>query len=273
MTSVLKPQTSAVNAPLWGSRARDWADLQEGQCRPVYLAAYERLGLGADWTHLDVGCGAGMAAQLSAARRASVWGLDATPRLLEIAQERVPSAEFLLGDLEALPYPDDRFDLVTGFNSFQYAGNPGVALGEAKRVARPGGQVLIMTWGEPEAVEAASLIWALGPLIWALGPLMPPPPPGAPGPFALSDEAALRAFAAGAGLEPLEVFDVPSPWHYPDRATALRAQMSSGVAARAVSHSGVEGVQAAYGRALEPYRQPDGSYTIGASFRCLTARA
>ena len=266
MISELRSQTSAVNAPLWGSRARDWAELQEGQCRPVYQAAFERLGLGAGWTHLDVGCGAGMAAQLSAGRGASVRGLDASPNLLAIAQERLPSAEFLLGDLEALPYADDSFDLVTGFNSFQYAGNPGVALAEAKRVSRPGGQVLIMTWGEPERMEAAFLIRALG-------PLMPPPPPGAPGPFALSDETALHAFASGAGLEPLEVFDVPSAWHYADLRTALRAQLSSGVAARAIAHTGEEAVQAAYSRALEPFRQPDGSYIIEASFRCLTARA
>ena len=195
-----------------------------------------------------------------------VYGLDASPDLLAVARERLPFAEFLVGDLEALPYPDDSFDLVTGFNAFQYAGNMGVALAEAKRVARPGGQVLIMTWGEPEGMEPASLIRAVG-------PLMPPPPPGAPGPFALSDETALRTFAGGAGLEPLEVFDVPSPWHYPDLTTALRAQLASWVAARAIAHSGEGTVQAAYSRALEPFRQPDGSYLISASFRCLTARA
>ncbi|GAA4014419.1 class I SAM-dependent methyltransferase [Deinococcus rubellus] len=266
MTSEPRPRTAAVNAPLWGSRARDWADLQEGQCRPVYLAAYERLGLSAGCDHLDVGCGAGMAAQLAAERGASVRGLDASPNMLAIAQERVPTAEFLEGDLEVLPYADDRFDLVTGFNSFQYAGNPGIALGEAKRVTRPGGQVLIMTWGEPEEMEAASVVRTFG-------PLLPPPPPGAPGPFALSDEVALRAFATGAGLEPLEVFDVPLLWHYANLSTALRAQLSAGVAVRAINHSGEEAVQTAISRAMEPYRQPDGSYTIGASFRCLTARA
>lgn len=265
MMSELKPRTAAVNAPLWGSRARDWTE-QEGQCRPVYLAAYERFGLSAGWTHLDAGCGAGMAAQLSAGRGALVRGLDASPKLLAIARERVPSAEFLEGDLEALPYPDDTFDLVTGFNSFQYAGNPSVALSEAKRVARPGGLVLIMTWGEPEGMEAASLVRTFG-------PLMPPSPPGAPGPFALSNEAALRAFASGVGLEPLEVFDVPLPWHYADLCAALRGQLSAGVAARAINHSGEEAVRTAISRALEPYCQPNGSYTIGASFRCLTARA
>jgi hypothetical protein len=115
-------------------------------------------------------------------------------------------------------------------------------------------------------MEAASLLAALR-------PLLPPPPPGAPGPFALSDENALRAFATAAGLDPAEVFDVDSPWQYPDLAVALRGLRSSGVAARAIESHGEEVVDSAHSRALLPFRQANGSYTIGASFRCLLARA
>ncbi len=86
---------------------------------------------------------------------------------------------------------------------------------------------MIMTWGKPEGMEAATLLAALR-------PFLPPPPPGAPGPFALLDEAALRGFAAGAALESVEVFDVDSPWRYPDLSTALRGLSSSGVAVRAI---------------------------------------
>jgi len=99
----------------------------------------------------------------------------------------------------------------------------------------------------------------------------PPPAPGAPERFALSDEAALCAFAAGAGLESAEVFDVDSPWRYPD--LALRGLKSSGVAARAIEHAGEEAVDAALARALAPFRRPDESYRVGATFRCLVARA
>jgi hypothetical protein len=60
--------------------------------------------------------------------------------------------------------------VVTGFNAFQYAGNPA----EARRLTRPGGTVAIMTWGNPDGMEAALLVAAIR-------PLMPPPPPGAPG--------------------------------------------------------------------------------------------
>src|ERR1700733_13336577 len=51
--------TSAVNGRLWGSAAADWAAIQEGTCRPVYEAVFERVGLKAGARYLDVGCGTG----------------------------------------------------------------------------------------------------------------------------------------------------------------------------------------------------------------------
>ena len=203
-----KPTTSKMNGRLWGTRAQDWADFQEGTARAVYEAVLERTRVESGTRYVDIGCGAGMAAQIAASRGAEVSGIDAADALLAIARSRVPGADFQQGDLEALPFADQWFDVVTGFNSFQYAGNPVVALTEARRMTKPDGSVIIMTWGNPEGMEAASLVAALR-------PLMPTPPPGAPGPFALSDEAALRQFAAGAGLDPVEVFDVDSPLFMP----------------------------------------------------------
>ena len=266
MATDQKPRTAEINSGLWGAQARDWADIQEGTCRPVYLAAFDRAGLKPDTTYLDVGCGAGMALQIAAEQGAKVTGIDAADNLLAIARTRVPNGDFQVGELENLPLPDNTFDLVTGFNSFQYAGNPIVALAEAKRVAKPSASVVVVTWGMPEGMEAASLLAALR-------PLLPPPPTGAPGPFALSDEAALRAFAIAAGLDPVEVFDIDSPWRYPDLPTALRGLKSSGVSARAIGNSSEEAVDAAHSEALAPFRHSDGSYRIGATFRCLLANA
>ena len=62
-------------------------------------------------------------------------------------------------------------------------------------------------------------------------------------------------------------------WQYSDLATALRGLKSHGGAARAIERSGEEAVDSAHSLALAPVRQPDGSYRIGASFRCLLARA
>ena len=132
-------------------------------------------------------------------------------------------------------------------------------------MTRPGGTVVIMTWGNPDGMEAASLVAAVR-------PLMPPPPPGAPGPFALSDEQALRRFAADAGLIPGELFDVDSPFVYLDEATAIRGLNAAGVPARAMETSSEQAVTDAHAKAIAPFRQPDGSYVIKATFRCLLAQ-
>jgi SAM-dependent methyltransferase len=260
-----KPKTGQLNGRLWGERARDWADLVEPMTRPVYVAVFERISMGAQTNYLDVGCGSGLAAQLAAERGAKVNGVDAAENLLAIARSRVPAGQFHVADLEELSFTDKTFDVVTGFNSFQYAANPDAALAQAKRVAKPGGTVVIVTWGKPEGMQYATLMGALKAIV-------PPPPPGTPGPFALSDEHALRQFAAKAGLEPKEVIDVDTPFHYADLSTALRGLTSSGNAIRAAELSSDDAVRKAYSDALEQFRQPDGRYRIGATFRCLFTR-
>jgi SAM-dependent methyltransferase len=214
-----------VNGRLWNARARDWADIQERQVRPAFETVLERAGVGSGTRYLDVGCGAGLALQLAAIAGADVAGIDAASALLEIARERVPAGQFHLGDLEELPFKAETFDLVTGFNSFQFAANPAIALAEARRVVRPGGTVAVVTWGQPDGMEAVALLDALR-------PLLPTPPPGSPGPFALSDEATLRASAARACLIPDTVFDVNCLFFYPDQDTALRGLNSAGAAVR-----------------------------------------
>lgn len=256
--------TSQANGRLWGARARDWAEVQEGQFAAAYHAVLAHAKVGPGTHHLDAGCGAGMATALSASLGAAVSGLDASDALLEIARERTLGGDFRQGDLEALPFDDDSFDVVTGFNSFQYASDAAQALREAGRVTRPGGKIVIMTWGDPAGMEAAGHIAALR-------PLLPPPPPGAGGPFALSQEASLRAFAKAGGLTPLEVVDVDAPWHYPDLATALRGMSSSGVAVKAAEHSGEDALRSAMAEFLKPFEKPDGSITFGASARYLVA--
>lgn len=233
--------------------------------RPVFEAVLERTRVGPGTRYLDAGCGSGMAAEIAAARGAEVSGIDAAEAMLSIARSRVPAGDFRQGDLEALPFADESFDVVTGFNSLQYAGNPTAALSEARRVAKRRGFVVIMTFGDPDGMGAAALVTALK-------PLLPPPPPHAPGPFALSDETALRRFATDAGLQPLDVFDVDSPWIYADEAAALRGLGSTGNSIRAMQRVGEAAVTEAYAKAIAAFRQPDGSIHASAWFRCLLAR-
>jgi SAM-dependent methyltransferase len=203
---------------------------------------------------------------LAAQRGASVTGLDATPELLAIARQRVPNAAFQLGEMEALPFPDDRFDVVTGFNSFQFAADPVRALREARRVARAGGQLVIAVWGLPEETEALGLLNAMA-------GLLPPPPPGAPGPFALSEPDTLAAFVRQADLEPLRAGAVRCVWEYADLETALRGNLSTGPAVRASQIAGEARVREVVRESLAPFVQPDGTYRLLNTFRYLIAQA
>ena len=94
-----KPTTAKVNGRLWGARGRDWAEIQEQSCLPVYHEILKRAEVGNTTRYLDVGCGSGMAAGLAAELGADVSGIDASEALLMIAKERLDSASFQLGDL------------------------------------------------------------------------------------------------------------------------------------------------------------------------------
>ncbi len=105
MPNEVKPSTFEKNGRIWGARARDWAELQEPIHRPQYDAVLQRSSVGSGTRYLDVGCGSGLAASLSAERDADVAGIDAADELLEIARARVPTGDFKLSDLETLPFP------------------------------------------------------------------------------------------------------------------------------------------------------------------------
>jgi len=259
--------TGTVQAELWGPGARDWSDYNEPMCTPFYEAVLEAAGVGPGTRLLDVGCGGGFALLLAARRGATVSGLDATPALLDIAAERVPGAGLTAGDLEdELPFGADAFDVVTAFNAVQYAGDPVAALRGMARVTRPGGLIAVVVWGPPAQCES-------GVMFRELGPLLPPAPPDAPGAVAWSEDGQLEELAAAAGLLPVTVADVPNPLIYPDLATAVRTQLSSGPARAAITHSGLPAVRGALTRAFAGSRKPDGSYRQDNLFRYLVASA
>jgi SAM-dependent methyltransferase len=118
--------------------------------------------------------------------------------------------------MEHLPYEDDSFDLVTGFNSFFFADDMVAALREAGRVARPGARVVIQVWGAHERcdLEAMKRI---------ARPFLPPRPPDAPPDPDFSLPGVLRALAGDAGLAPEREFDTAWPLEYPDEETLGRA--------------------------------------------------
>jgi len=129
----------------------------------AWAALADALNLGPGVRVLDVGCGDGGFCELAAGRRgAEVSGIDVDAAAVARARRRVPSADLRVGFMEALPWLDDAFDAVVGFNAFQYALDIDLALLEALRVLRPGGRVAVCKWGRPQDNELFALAVAMG---------------------------------------------------------------------------------------------------------------
>jgi len=167
--------------------------------------------------------------------------------------------------MESLPWPDGSFDAVTGFNSFQFAGNPTAALTEAHRVLAPGGKLGIVIWAPREESQQPRIMDAIS-------TLSPPQPPDAPGPFSLSGPGVLERVLEAAGFRPVDRGEIPVVFHHPDAGAACRSLMSGGGSARAVRHSGEGRVRQAILEALEEFRVATGGYRIENRFRFVIAK-
>jgi SAM-dependent methyltransferase len=264
-TAVAATGSGESQGELWGRRPHDWAAIEEQQL-PLYEEGMRRTEVNAGERVLDVGCGTGVFLRAVADRGARPHGLDASRALLRVARARVPEAELRLGDAERLPFEDDAFDVVTGFNSFFFADDMVAALREAGRVAKPGAPVLVQVWGHPERCD-------LTPMLAAASALRPPAP-GTPRPSPpLWEPGVLEGIAAEAGLAPEESFDLRSAFEFPDSDTLLASLLSPGPVGAAIRHAGEEAVGQAILAALAPKRRSDGSYRLENEWHYLLTRA
>jgi SAM-dependent methyltransferase len=232
----------------------------------TYEAALERTGLEPGWRVLDIGCGVGAFLQLVAERGAVPFGVDASEALVTFSRGRLPGASLRVGEMERLPWGDDVFDLVTGFNSFFFADDMVAGLREAGRVARPGAPVVIQVWGAHERCDLEAMKRVAR-------PFLPPRPPDAPSDPDLSRPGALEALASEAGLTPENAFDVSWAYDYPDAETLGRALVAVAGLAVVVGPEREDELRKAIVDGLGPYRRADGSYRLQNEYRFLIARA
>ncbi|MGH2946552.1 MAG: class I SAM-dependent methyltransferase [Solirubrobacteraceae bacterium] len=259
--------SAATQGDLWGERARDWADVLEGWNGwglDAYRNILERVTVRRGTKLLDMDCGAGRFSRIAADRGAQVAGIDATAAFIEIARERVRGGDFRIGDLEQLPWPDDSFDVVTGFNSFIFAANIDCALREARRVAQPGGSVAITAFGRPDRCESTHVFGSVGQLL--------PAQSDDDGP-ALHEEGTLESLATEAGLAPKVVGYFEVTEEYPDLATFLRGYLAAGPIVRACRSLGDQAVRDALTEGVRPLITASGGVRIEDELRYLIASA
>ena len=159
---------------------------------------------------LDVACGSGNLSIPAARSGAVVTGVDIAPNLLAQARARASAeglaVQFDEGDAEALPYPDESFDVVVTMYGAMFAPRPELVASELLRVCRPGGRVAMANWTPGGFV---------GQMFKATAAHVPPPPGMAP-PVRWGDEETVRG-RLREGVSDLRltrraaVFDYPFP--------------------------------------------------------------
>jgi len=251
--------TKEIQGKLWSAAPQYWSKFFEPFFIPLYKKTLEQLSLDENSLLLDAGCGSGIFSHMAIDVGAQVMGIDAAPGLLEIARERNPLNSFLEEDLEKLPFAADSFNVVAGFNSFQYAGNFTSALAEAKRVLRKGGRLVIGIWDKPEMSEATNILKAIS-------TLLPPPPPGNPGPFALSEEGRIEAICDSLELNLVYKTTVACPIIYYSMEDGVRSFMGTGPAAAALAHVSEKKVQQTIAGALRHFHVTEDIYHLQNNF-------
>jgi len=99
---------------------------------------------------LEVGCGLGTDAVNFARAGARYTGVDLTEASIELVRKRFAienlEADLRVADAEALPFPDDSFDLVYSHGVLHHTPDTQRAIDEVYRVLRPGGIVMAMLY-------------------------------------------------------------------------------------------------------------------------------
>jgi ubiquinone/menaquinone biosynthesis C-methylase UbiE len=96
---------------------------------------------------LDVGCGTGSHLELYQRYKCQMYGLDLSPSMLGIAQERLgDTAQLDLGDATNMPYEDSQFDLILSMLSLHEMSpeTRSAVLNEMKRVLKDDGRILLI---------------------------------------------------------------------------------------------------------------------------------
>ena len=121
-------------------------DIKGQHARSLYPVLLEKLSHIPFQSALDLGCGTGEMLKLILQKdpHKELCGIDLSEEMLAVAKSKLPEqVKLLLGDSEALPFPDNAFDVVYCNDSFQNV------LREVNRVLKPGGTFLMGDCWQP----------------------------------------------------------------------------------------------------------------------------
>lgn len=145
---------------------------------------------------MDLATGSGNAALLAARAGAVVTGLDAAPRLIDVARARAAAegveASFVVWDVQALPFDDGSFDVALSVFGLIFAADASRAFDEMIRVLRPSGRALFSVWVPAGPIDA---------MVGTFGRAVAAATGSSPNRFAWHDAAAVGGLAARHGAQ------------------------------------------------------------------------
>lgn len=264
---------------MWNSVAAHWGehaayvDAKAGSMTKVLL---DSAALSSTDRVLELACGAGGLGAAAATVAGAVVVTDVAPDMVAIAATRLAdlsNVSTAVRDIEAIDEPDGSYDAVLCREGLMFAVDPSAAFGEVHRVLRPGGRLSAAVWGLQSANPWLGLVFD------AVSAQLdrPMPPPGLPGPFALSDADALRALAERAGFSDVRVepFAVPTvaasfnDWWA--RTSALSGPLANILAM--LPDDAKAAIEERLREAVTPYEQTDGSLVFPGLALVLSAVA
>jgi len=205
-------------APFW----RKWYPQLAHQSRRATELVVEGAALAPGLHVLDIASGTGepsLTVAEAVGPQGRVVASDLVPEMLKFAEENAASrglrnVEFHPANAEHLPFPDRHFDRVTCRFGIMFIPDIQRALGEMRRVLKPGGRVSFVTWGSRE--ENPLFATMIRPFLKYVD--VPKPDPDSPHVFRFSDETKLAGTLSSAGFHQVRADKHKINWPWPGSA-------------------------------------------------------
>lgn len=240
---------------------REQAEIYEERFVPALFAHWvepmlDAVGLRAGQSVLDVACGTGVLTRHAADRVAPggrAVGLDLNQAMLDVASQVRPDVDWRRGDVAAIPFHDDSFDVVTCQAALFFFPDVTAALRELGRVARPDGRVGVQVfsrigeqpaygpWIAMVARHAGEEAWRLLGTYWSQG-----------------DTDRLRLRCTEAGLRVVAVHDLERPASFPSVEAMVLTEVNSTPLADRLDPAQLDRILANSHEVLAPFATSEG---------------